>query len=281
MLSLVMLSTAGLLHPYPASSLLYAVLAFIPIQLLRTARGRWRTLKVTGCILLLLALVILPVLGGRVFRPWPVNPVTPVWDMWDLFDSLGAQLFPLLIVGIAYALSGRAENDLFLLTWFAVALILAQQSLFLTYFPVDSPNLPRFLFLAYIPANILAAVGLRKILQSIRLVASPRLGFFIDLPVTTIVVVSCVITAVGFVHFGNPSTINMQEYEAMLWMIDFTPGYTNSLAPARFDAWTGYYADLQSQAYRHFYTINIGNDWSNEFNRVFDSGTFIHVKLTG
>lgn len=281
LLSLVMLSTAGLLHPYPASSLLYAILAFMPIQLLRSSReDRRKGPQVTGLILLLLAFIILPVLGGRVFRPWPTNPVTPIWDMWDIFDSLGAQLFPLLLVGIAYTLSVRTERDLFLLTWFTVAFILAQQSLFLTYFPVDAPKFPRFLVLAYVPSNILAAIGLRKILEGIRLVASRRLSFCIDLPVTTIVVVSCVITALGFVAFGNPGTIDAREYGAMLWMIDYTPEYTNSLAPTRFDAWTGYYAGLQSQESRHFYTINMENDRSTRYDRIFDSGTYIHMKLT-
>lgn len=280
LLSLVMLSTAGLLHPYPTSSLLYAILAFMPIQLILSWRERPRGLRVSGGILLLLALVILPVLGGRVFRPWPVNPITPIWDMWDTFDSLGAQLFPLLLVGIAYTLKDRTEKNIFLLIWFTVAFILAQQTLFQTYFPVDSPRFPRFLVLTYVPANILAATGLRKILESIRSPNIQHLSFFIDLPTTAIVIISCVITAAGFVAFGNPGTINTIEYGTILWMIDFTPEYTNSLAPTWFDTWTGYYADLQSQESRHYYTINIENDRNTGYNRIFDSGTFVHMKTT-
>ena len=280
LLSLVMLSTAGLLHPYPASSLLYAVLAMMPIQLLLDPRRERRGFKVTGCILLLLALVILPVLGGRLFTPWPTSPVTPVWKMWNVFDSLGAQLFPLLLVGIAYALSMRTEKSIFLLTWFTAAFILAEQSLFQVYFPVDLPSSPRFLILAYVPSNILAAMGLRKILEDARSAASKLLSFSIDLPVTTILLVSCLVTAWGFVALGNPGTINMREYGAMLWMIDYTPEKTNSLAPTRFDAWTGYYGGLQSQENKQFYTINRGNDRSPSYDRVFDSGTWIHMKLT-
>jgi len=279
LLSLVMLSTAGLLHPYPASSLLYAVLSFMPIQLflaLRVGRGGF---KVTGCIVLLLALVILPVLGGRLFRPWPTSPMTPIWDMWNVFDSLGAQLFPLLLVGIVYALRTGTEKNLFLLSWFAVAFIMAQQSLFLVYFSVDVPKFPRFLVLAYMPSTILAATGLRKILEGVRQVASPRLSFRIDLLVTVIIIVSCVVTATGFVVYGNPATIDMQEYETIIWMINYSPEYTNSIAPPRFDAWTGYYAGLQSQENKHFYTIDMENDRSTGHDRVFDNGTYVHVKL--
>ena len=280
LLSLIILSTAGLLHPYPASSLLYAILAFIPIQLLLAWGGRQKSFKVAGCILLLLAIVIFPVLGGRLFRPWPASPVTPIWDMWDIFDSLGAQLFPLLLVGVAYTLGVHTEKKLFVLTWFAVSFILAQQSLFLAYFPVDAPQFPRFLMLAYMPSNILAATGLRKALDGIRQVASRQLSFSIDIPLTTIMVLSCVITAIGFVGFGNPATIDTREYGALLWMIDYTPEYTNSHAPTRFDTWTGYYASLQSQETKYFYTINIGNSGNLGYNRIFDSGTYIHIKIT-
>jgi hypothetical protein len=251
----------------------------MPIQLLLDPKREQRGFKVTGCILLLLAIVILPVLGGRLFSPWPTSPVTPVWNMWNVFDSLGAQLFPLLLVGIAYALSVRTEKRIFLLIWFTAAFILAQQSLFLVYFPVDTPRFPRFLTLAYVPSNILAAMGLRKILKDVRPTAS-RLSFLsIDLPVTTILVVSCLVTAWGFVAFGDPGTINMREYGAMLWMIDHTPEYTNSLAPTRFDAWTGYYAGLQSQENKQFYTIDMRNDRSPRYDRVFDGGTWVHMKL--
>jgi len=279
LLSLVMLSTAGLLHPYPASSLLYAILAFMPIQLLPALRGRGGSIRVTGYIVVLLAIVIFPVLGGRLFRPWPRSPITPIWDMWDVFDSLGAQLFPLILAGIAYVLRSRDERSLFLLTWFTVAFILAEQSLFLVYFPVDTPRSPRFLFLAYVPSSILAATGLRRILDGIREAASRRLSLSLDLPVTAIVVVSCVITALGFVAFGNPATINAREYDAIVWMIDHTPEYTNSIAPSRFDAWTGYYAGLQSQENKHFYTIDIGDSRETGYNRIFDSGTYIHARL--
>ncbi len=278
LLSLMMLSTAGLLHPYPASSLLYAILAFMPIQLILSAKEARHHFKITGYILLLLALVIFPVLGGRLFRPWPTNPVTPIWDMWDIFDSLGAQLIPLVLIGIAYSLSIRTEKNILLLTWFTVAFILAQQTLFLVYFPVDSPRFPRFLMLAYVPANILAATGLKKMLDSIRLTAPRRLYLSIDLPVKSIIVASCVITALGFVAFGNPSTIDAQEYGSILWMIEHTPEYTNSLAPLRFDAWTGYYAGLQSQENQHFYTVNVENDCNTIYNRIFDGGTYIHKK---
>ncbi len=281
LLSLVTISAAGLLHPYPASSLLYAILAFMPIQLFIAPRGNRRGFKTTGIVLLVAALVILPILGGRLFRPWPTSPTTPIWDMWDVFDSLGAQLFPLLLAGIAYTLSVRKEKTLFLLTWFSVAFILAQQTLFLVYFPVDSPQFPRFLVLAYPPSNILAAIGLRRILQGIRQAVSQSISFSIDLPVTSIVLVSCLVTATGFVTFGNPATIDAREYGAVVWMIDHVPEYTNSLAPRRFDTWTGYYAGLQTQESKHFYTINMENNLSPRYSRIFDSGTYVHVKLTG
>ncbi len=279
LLSLGMLSTAGLLHPYPASGLLYGVLSFIPIQFFLALRGGRRGFKVTGCIVLLLALVIFPILGGRLFRPWPTSPVTPIWDMWDIFDSLGAQLFPLLLLGIAYELRTGTEKSLLLLSWFAVAFIMAQQSLFLTYFPVDAPEFPRFLVLAYIPAAILAAIGLRKTLEGIRQISSSRLSFRIDLLVTVIVVVSCVVTATGFVTFGNPATIGSREYETIIWMINFTPEQTNSLAPTRFDAWTGYYAELQSKESKYYYKVDLGDDWDTSYDRIFDSGTIIHARL--
>jgi len=277
-ISLIMLATAGLLHPYPASSLLYAILAFLPIQLLLSVRGRRISFKVTGSILIILAVIIFPILGGRLARPWPDSPVTPIWDMWDIFDSLGAQTFPLILVGIVCSLNTHKEKGLFLLTWFAVAFILAQQTLFQTYFPVDSPRFPRFLLLAYVPSTILAATALRSLLNPLRRKLSTNISFTVDLSISTLVIVSCVITALGFVAFGNPGTINMQEYNTVLWMIDHTPEYTNSLAPSRFDTWTGYYAGLQSQESRHFYTINIENDRSTIYNRIFDSGTYIHFR---
>lgn len=276
----IMIFSLMLTHPYPASVLLYAMVA---VALVLTARKeaswlRWSLTK-KAFVGLLLASVTYLIVYGRVSMYYEEVVEVPIRLLFDFVSNFSPIVFVLTLAGLFYAFFEEGYGGKLLVLWLLSSVVLAEQSLFYAQFPLDTPNIPRFVYVSSVPACVLAAVGLSYVLDLLGLTIR-RIRYAL---LAAIAVVAC-LYAVSYFEYCSEMfgvRITQRDFVVINWLGENAPFPSNSISPFYFDPWTGRigYVNLQNLEFVEFYYVKsprVEMDKTPLTDRILDIGYPVH-----
>ncbi len=276
----IMVFSLMLTHPYPASIFIYAMLA---VALVLTARKeaswlRWSWAKKAFVGLLVVSVTYL-IVYGRVSMYYEEVVEVPVRLLFDFVSNFSPIVFVLTLAGLFYAFFEEGYGGKLLVLWLLSSVVLAEQSLFYAQFPLDTPDIPRFVYVSSVPACVLAAVGLSYVLK---LLGSATRYIRYAL-LAAITVVAC-LYAISYFEYCSEMfgvRITQRDFIVINWLGRSAPFPSNSISPFYFDPWTGRigYVNLQNLEFVDFYyvkSIRVEMDKTPLTDRILDVGYPVH-----